>query len=71
MPIGDKMPKYDQLHHDANNFALELLMPKKSFDKFVSETAQDVATIAKHFQVPTMAVRHRAKQLGYDGHNLR
>ena len=64
------MPKYDYMHHEANNFALELLMPKDKFDKFFNEVAQDVSTIAKHFQVPSTAVRQRAKQLGYDGHNL-
>lgn len=64
------MSKYDSLHEEANNFALELLMPKADFDKFIGETCQDVKSIAKHFQVPSMAVRQRAKQLGYNGHNL-
>ena len=67
---GMNMAKYDEMHHEANNFALELLMPKDKFDKFIGETAQDVKSIAKYFQVPSMAVRQRAKQLGYEGHNL-
>jgi len=64
------MPKYDKMHHEANDFALELLMPKKAFDEFIKNTSDSVSEIAKHFQVPSMAVRQRAKQLGYDGHNL-
>ena len=64
------MAKYDDLHYEANNFALELLMPKDLFDEFIKNVSGNVAEIAKHFQVPTMAVRNRAKQLGYDGHNL-
>ena len=64
------MPKYDNMHHEANDFALELLMPKESFDKYIKEVSANVGDIAKHFQVPSMAVRNIAKQLGYDGHNL-
>ena len=65
------MAKYDQMHHEANEFALELLMPKVAFENFVENVSNEVGEIAKHFQVPSLAVRHRAKMLGYDGHNLR
>ncbi len=56
---------------EASKFACELLMPTKSFEKFVSETSNNVGDVANHFQVPSMAVRIRAAQLGYDGHELR
>ena len=65
------MGKYDWMHEEANNFALELLMPKDSFEKFISDVSSNVEDVANHFQVPSMAVRIRAKQLGYDGHNIR
>jgi len=64
------VPKYDEMHHEANEFACELLMPKEQFEQFIKKQSGDVSVIARHFQVPSMAVRLRAKQLGYDGHNL-
>ena len=58
------------MHHEANDFACELLMPEKQFKDFIDNVSSDVSVIAKHFQVPSMAVRLRAKKLGYGGHNL-
>ncbi|MFM2476386.1 ImmA/IrrE family metallo-endopeptidase [Celerinatantimonas sp. MCCC 1A17872] len=55
---------------EANRFAAELLMPKKLFDEFVKNNSSNVKDISEHFQVSSMAVRIRAKQLGYSGHNL-
>lgn len=55
---------------EANRFAAELLMPEKSFRQFINETSKLVSDIAEKYGVSAMAVRVRAKQLGYEGHNL-
>jgi Zn-dependent peptidase ImmA (M78 family) len=60
----------NRMEAEANMFAAELLMPAEIFHKFVEETSAKVENIAELFQVSSMAVRIRAKQLGYDGHNL-
>jgi predicted transcriptional regulator len=60
----------NQMEHEANKFAAELLMPKKLFVSFIENVSKEVNDLAKHFQVSSMAVRIRAKQLGYEGHNL-
>jgi len=54
----------------ANDFAAKLLMPESEFTSYIEKTSSSVEKIAEHFQVSTMAVRIRAKQLGYEGHNL-
>lgn len=55
---------------EANNFAAELIMPEDEFHKCVTNYSTKVEDIAKYFHVSSMAVRVRAKQLGYSGHNL-
>ena len=55
---------------DANAFAAELLMPASSFRSYIENESSEVDDIADHFQVSALAVRIRAKQLGYQGHNL-
>lgn len=55
---------------EANSFAAELLMPEERFRKLVDSGVTIVEKIATHFQVSSMAVRVRAKKLGYKGHNL-
>lgn len=59
----------NRIEAEANRFAAELLMPKDKFDAYleVSSKAEDIAA---YFHVSSMAVRIRAKQLGYEGHNL-
>jgi len=54
-----------RLNDEANNFALELLMPKESFDDFVNEESCCVDDVAEKFQVTAKIVIIRAKQLGY------
>ena len=54
----------------ANRFAAELLMPNDVFAHFIEKVSSKVEDIADHFQVSSMAVRIRAKHLGYEGHNL-
>jgi len=55
---------------EANRFAAEILMPKDEFKKYVESHTGNIEDIATHFEVSTMAVRVRAKELGYTGHNL-
>jgi|TARA_R110002050_G_scaffold297886_1_gene460006 Zn-dependent peptidase ImmA (M78 family) len=60
----------NKMEAEANSFAAELLMPKDKFDRFISDVSSKTEDIASHFQVSSMAVRIRAKELGYQGHNL-
>lgn len=55
---------------EANIFAAQLLMPKNAFDTYIKTISEKVEDIARNFQVSSMAVRIRAKQLGYEGHNI-
>ncbi|MBW5801340.1 ImmA/IrrE family metallo-endopeptidase [Halomonas elongata] len=55
---------------EANQFAAALLMPEEAFNRFVETSSSKVEDIALQFQVSSMAVRIRAKKLGYEGHNL-
>ena len=55
---------------EANSFAGELLMPETAFREMIASGARKVEDIARMFGVSAMAVRVRAKQLGYLGHNL-
>lgn len=55
---------------EANKFAAELLMPELEFRSFVKGNSTLVSDIADFFHVSSMAVRIRAKQLGFEGHNL-
>lgn len=60
----------NNLEIEANRFAAELLMPEILFRNYTSTTSSDISDIANEFGVSSMAVRVRAKQLGYSGHNL-
>ncbi len=60
----------NRLEFEANTFAAELLMPAEDYHAFVERVSRKVDDIALHFQVSSMAVRIRAKQLGYEGHNI-
>ncbi|HDL7646291.1 TPA: ImmA/IrrE family metallo-endopeptidase [Yersinia enterocolitica] len=60
----------NQMETEANRFAAELLMPAKEFEIFIKTISKKVVDIATHFQVSSMAVRIRAKQLGYSGHDI-
>jgi Zn-dependent peptidase ImmA (M78 family) len=59
-----------QAEAEANSFAAALLMPEKSFKAYVVGTSSKVEDIASYFQVSSLAVRFRAKSLGYSGHNV-
>ncbi len=60
----------NHIEKEANFFAGELLMPEGEFIRFVKEVSGTVEDISNHFHVSTLAVRVRAKQLGFTGHNL-
>lgn len=60
----------NRMESEANQFAAELLMPEEVFNNFISDKSKKVEDIAEYFQVSSMAVRIRAKFLGYQGHNI-
>ena len=54
-----------QTETQANRFAGKLLIPDRIFQQFLSENITDVETLADKFGVSTLALRIRAKELGY------
>ncbi|AHF01980.1 50S ribosomal protein L22 [Thiomicrospira aerophila AL3] len=54
----------------ANKFAAELLMPKDLFLDYIRNKSSEIESIAEHFEVSSMAVRLRAKNLGLGGHGV-
>lgn len=54
----------------ANKFAAEILMPEEEFRNYVVNHSNKVDFIAEHFGVSALAVRVRASELGFSGHNL-
>lgn len=60
----------DPMEAEANHFAATLLMPEPAFRKAAEALNGDIEAIAKSFKVSTMAVRVRAKILGFKGHGL-
>lgn len=55
---------------EANKFASEILMPETEFKRLLSEGTKGVEDLAKKFEVSTLALRIRAKDLGFTGHGL-
>lgn len=55
---------------EANQFAAELLMPEEEFKRYLDEVSSKVEDLAEYFGVSALAVRVRAKRLGYQGHGL-
>lgn len=60
----------DEHEYQANNFAGELLMPKDEFLKQIKMGTNTIQKLADYFNVSTLAVRVRAKQLNLTGHGL-
>ncbi len=60
----------NKIEIEANDFAAKLLMPRDEFQRVVQNKFSDVSEISKHFGVSSLAVRYRAKNLGYKGHNV-
>jgi len=52
------------LEWDANKFASELLMPEREFRAFL-KTNDSIDDVSDKFQVSTLAIKIRAKQLGF------
>lgn len=55
---------------EANGFAGELLMPSGEFKAQIARGVKKVEDLANHFNVSAVAVRVRAKILGFQGHGL-
>jgi len=53
------------IEKQANEFASELLMPKKEFEAAVKNGEDDVDKLANRFEVSIAAARYRAFKLGY------
>lgn len=60
----------DLYESQANKFAAELLMPRDIFMKIIKEDVDTIEKLAVFFNVSTLAVRVRAKQLNLKGHGL-
>lgn len=55
---------------EANRFAADILMPEHRFRTFVRSSSSKVEDLADNFGVSPLAVRYRAKQLGFSGHGV-
>ncbi|MCA6085778.1 ImmA/IrrE family metallo-endopeptidase [Candidatus Endomicrobiellum agilis] len=54
----------------ANDFASKLVMPEKKFREAVAQGKNSIEQLSDLFQVSSLAVRVRAKNLGFSGHGL-
>jgi len=54
----------------ANDFAGAILMPESEFRTLVRSGVTDVESVAERFGVSSLALRIRAKSLGFSGHGL-
>lgn len=66
---NDKRPQIDI---EATDFACKLLMPEKEFREIMDNAKKTglrgfklICKLQDKFQVPSLAIRHRACQLGY------
>lgn len=57
------------MEFEANEFAGSLLMPEESFRHFVKNVSHNIDMISEYFGVSPIAVRVRAKQLGFKESN--
>lgn len=60
----------NKMEWQANNFASAILMPEDKFREKIQSGVNKVDELAKQFQVSTLALRIRAKNLGISGHGL-
>lgn len=58
------------MESEANRYAASLLMPHENFRYFIANHSSKVEDIATHFGVSSLAVRYRAKSLGFSGHGV-
>ena len=59
-----------KMEWQANDFASAILMPEHEFRDTLKEGKRKIDELAKKFQVSTLALRIRAKNLGMSGHGL-
>ncbi len=64
------MSNEQQDHIEANLFALDLMMPPDDFRQTVEGGMDNLGDLAEHYQVSVLAVRHRARTLGFKGHGV-
>jgi Zn-dependent peptidase ImmA (M78 family) len=60
----------DKPEWQANEFASAILMPEQSLREKVRSGTRSIENLAKEFEVSTLALRIRAKNLGMSGHGL-
>ena len=60
----------NQMEWEANEFAGTILMPEDHFTRLVREGIASVDELVGKFAVSSLALRIRAKQLGFSGHGL-
>lgn len=65
------MSRNQKEHEEANQFALDLLMPEDGFRAKVESGCTNVGELAEYYGVSALAVRHRARTLGMKGHGVR
>ena len=58
------------IEQQANTFAANLLMPEDLFRAEVSRTSGNITELAKRFNVSPLALRYRAKTLGFRVHGV-
>lgn len=56
--------------YQANEFASCILIPEQKFRQLIKDGVNTIGTLASEFQVSTIALRIRAKNLGMSGHGL-
>lgn len=61
---------YDTEEMEANDFASAILIPEEEFKTKVRSGIRKIEELAELFQVSTLALRIRAKNLGMSGHGL-
>ena len=54
----------------ANDFASAILMPENEIRELVRSGVDDIEKLSEKFEVSTLALRIRAKNLGFTGHGL-
>lgn len=60
----------NRMEWEANEFAGQILMSEDDFRRLVRQGITSVDELAKEFAVSSLALRIRAKQLGFSGHGL-
>jgi Zn-dependent peptidase ImmA (M78 family) len=55
----------NRIELEANEFAINLLMPKADFKYYIQNVSKDSDDVAKYFKVSPLAVRLKVNQLNY------